>query len=59
MSQPQRAPLYNQQGSSAVMLAGAAPASGLTVYLLNHFRVPSWTDAGSAPAVPLVPYMPG
>ncbi|WP_095197979.1 hypothetical protein [Mesorhizobium carmichaelinearum] len=56
VSQPERAPLYNQQGSSAAMLAGAAPASGLTVYLLNYFHVPSWTDAGSAPAVPLVPY---
>lgn len=56
ISQPERAPLYNQKGSSPAMLAGAAPASGLTVYVLDYLKVPSWSATGNAPTVPLVPY---
>jgi len=56
VSQPERAPLYNQRSSSAAMLADAPPASGLTVYVLDSFHVPSWSASGSAPAIPLVPY---
>ncbi|GLS22431.1 hypothetical protein GCM10007874_54490 [Labrys miyagiensis] len=56
VSQPERAPLYKQPDASAAVLAGAPPASGLSVYVLDYFPVPSWSATGSAPAVPLVPY---
>lgn len=55
VSQPERAPLYNQASASPAMLAGAAPASGLTLYVLDYFKVPSWSG-NAAPPVPLVPY---
>lgn len=38
------------------MLADEPLASGLTVYVLDYFRVPTWSASGSAPAVPRVPY---
>ncbi|WP_095088477.1 hypothetical protein [Mesorhizobium sophorae] len=57
ISQPERAPLYNQRTNTATMLAGAEPASGLTVYVLDAFKVASWSaKAASTPAIPLVPY---
>ena len=58
ISQPERAPLYNQKDATPALLAGAAPASGLTVHVLDYFPVVSWSAAtqGSAPAVPIVPY---
>ena len=58
ISQPERAPLYNQKDATPALLAGAAPASGLTVHVLDYFPVVSWSAAtqGSAPAVPMVPY---
>ncbi|WP_189407261.1 hypothetical protein, partial [Mesorhizobium sp. M1A.F.Ca.ET.072.01.1.1] len=56
VSQPERAPLYKQPTSTATMLNGAAPASGLDVYVLDYFPVESWSSQGNAPAVPLVPY---
>jgi len=37
---------------------GAAPASGLSVHVLDYFPVVSWSAAtqATAPAVPIVPY---
>jgi hypothetical protein len=65
VSQPQESPLYNQDGTNSALLGDAAPASGLTVYLLNFLPLPSWqantgaveATAGSvSPMVPMVPY---
>ncbi|CAM5762883.1 hypothetical protein [Mesorhizobium amorphae] len=56
VSQPERAPLYKQPTNSATLLEGAAPASGLEVYVLDYFPVESWSAKGNAPLVPLVPY---
>ncbi len=64
ISQPQESPLFDQSGSSAAMLGGAAPASGLNVYVLDFLPVPAWSAKGkanalaaaSSPLVPMVPY---
>ncbi|HET7234001.1 MAG TPA: hypothetical protein VFJ16_28575 [Longimicrobium sp.] len=71
VSQPQESPLYQQPSTQAAMLAGAAPESGLSVYLLDFLPLPTWQPAtagngngaaaaaaapAQAPPVPMVPY---
>ncbi|RZM19738.1 MAG: hypothetical protein EOP67_56835 [Sphingomonas sp.] len=56
VSQPQSAPLYAQAGSGPALLDGAAPASGLGVYMLDFLPIDTWTAAQAAPATPFVPY---
>ncbi|MGA1797287.1 hypothetical protein VH567_00730 [Sphingomonas sp. 4RDLI-65] len=56
VSQPQSAPLFAQASSGTAVIADAAPASGLGVYVLDFLPIESWTAAQDAPATPFVPY---
>jgi large repetitive protein len=56
VSQPERAPLYQQPGKQAARVQGAVPSSGLNVHILNYFAVDSWLADQAAPPTPLVPY---
>jgi hypothetical protein len=50
VSQPQDAPLYQQNG-------GKAPANSLSLYLLDFLPLLAWKSGGSSgPLVPMVPY---
>jgi hypothetical protein len=68
VSQPERSPLFSQPGTSHALMAGAPPASGLTVYVLDFNAVDTWRPAppkgpavaeavpDGSPAFPLAPY---
>ena len=65
VSQPEQSPLYQQSDNTPSTLAGEAPASNLSVYVLDFLPLPAWTAATQAranggpaatPAVPMVPY---